>query len=255
MITLSGNQDMPCFSPDGSKLAFFSDHTGNGDIYIYDLKAKELIRITNSDDYEAEPAWSPDGSRIAYFALKGGKGNIWLFDFRTGRHSQITDGKWDEYPTWSPDGTCIAYFSRLGDGVAIVKKNLITGQTEVLYKSKKGLLFAPSWSPDGKSILFCYNEEGNFDIWKLDLNSGNATRLTKSPYDELFPCWSPNGEFIAFNSNSSGTTQIWMGRPGGRYRQLTYHNFPCFKPTWTDGKIAFTVEGKDRDIGYTEVGE
>ena len=51
----------PLYSPDGTKLAFLSTRTGNGDIYVMTLATGALQRITFDDVAEQLDAWSRDG--------------------------------------------------------------------------------------------------------------------------------------------------------------------------------------------------
>jgi TolB protein len=48
--------------------------------------------------------------------------------------------------------------------------------------------FSPSWSPDGNWIAFASYREGSTDIYMMDRNGGNITRLTKTGGDH--PSWS-----------------------------------------------------------------
>jgi Tol biopolymer transport system component len=67
------------------------------------------------------------------------------------------------------------------------------------------LAFLPDWSPDGKQILFvdssCDACPPAQDIWVIDADGGNLTRLTDTPTEiEFRPGWSPDGRKITFSS-------------------------------------------------------
>jgi Tol biopolymer transport system component len=89
---------------------------------------------------------------------------------------------------------------------------------------------------------------GNCDIWVMDADGSNATKLTPTPDDiETWPAWSPDGTQIAFTTDASDAFQdIWvMDADGGNPTQLTTTNgiFDAF-PEWSpDGtQIAFTSD-------------
>jgi len=109
-------------------------------------------------------------------------------------------------PVWSPDGSQIAITQNGKDSwpeiyVMDVSPEGATGRPRAL--QHKGLLEAeaPSWSPDGTEIAFL----AAGDIYKIDVNSLEKTRLTSSPETEDAPTWSPEGEQIAFVREDSDT--------------------------------------------------
>jgi dipeptidyl aminopeptidase/acylaminoacyl peptidase len=53
-------------------------------------------------------------------------------------------------------------------------------------------------SPDENRIVFTMEEEGNDDLWLLDLRRGTRTRITFFPEAELDASWSPDGKSLVF---------------------------------------------------------
>jgi Tol biopolymer transport system component/Ca2+-binding RTX toxin-like protein len=56
----------PVFSPDGTKLAFVSDRSGNLDIWTMNVDGSGLVRLTTSSENENEPAWNHAGTKLAF---------------------------------------------------------------------------------------------------------------------------------------------------------------------------------------------
>jgi hypothetical protein len=78
------------------------------------------------------------------------------------------------------------------------------------------------WSPDGTRLAFSATAEGNTDIYVMDADRKNLTRLTTEPEEDSEPAWSPDGGTIAFTSLRGGSPQIWaMNSDGTGVRQLT----------------------------------
>ncbi len=68
---------------------------------------------------------------------------------------------------------------------------------------------SPCWSPDGQKIAFAAEKDGNWDIFYMNTDGTDITRLTAHPAEDVYPSWSPDGTMIAFNSERSGSSQIW----------------------------------------------
>jgi TolB protein len=83
---------------------------------------------------------------------------------------------------------------------------------------------APAVSPQGDRIAIMSTgreSSGNWEIWTIDRNGGNATRLTNNPAADGLPTWSPDGRSIAFVSNREGVWAIWaMNSDGSNQRKL-----------------------------------
>src|SRR5687768_5865973 len=67
LVAHEGTESRPIYSPDGTRLAFISDRTGGGDIYVLSLRTGELRRITFDDALDRLDGWSRDG-RWVYFS-------------------------------------------------------------------------------------------------------------------------------------------------------------------------------------------
>jgi len=59
-------------------------------------------------------------------------------------------------------------------------------------------------SPDGRRLAVSVVEEGNWDIWILDLERGTSSRVTSDPETDNRPVWSHDGEHVVFRSRREG---------------------------------------------------
>ncbi|MDO4948596.1 MAG: S41 family peptidase [Bacteroidales bacterium] len=92
-------------------------------------------------------------------------------------------------------------------------------------------------SPNGREIAFCYKG----DIYKVNVEGGNAVRLTTQDSYESFPVWSPDGKTIAFASDRTGSQDLFvMPAEGGAAQRITFHS--ATETPWTfspDGKWVY----------------
>src|SRR5579862_4985260 len=58
LVSHAADESRPLYSPDGSKLAFVSTRTGNGDIYVLTFATGELKRLTFDDGLDQLDGWS-----------------------------------------------------------------------------------------------------------------------------------------------------------------------------------------------------
>jgi Tol biopolymer transport system component len=107
-------------------------------------------------------------------------------------------------------------------------------------------------TPSKGKIVFMSEIEENMDIWVIDANGNNLTRLTTHTKDDRYPALSPDGRKIAFMSKRTGFNDIWiMNHDGSNKIQITadpagYDWYPAWSP---DGKkIAFSRRRGNWDI-------
>ena len=107
------------------------------------------------------------------------------------------------------------------------------------------MLVASLWlvtSPLQGKIVFYSHRDGNTEIYTMDSDGSNPTRLTFNETSDSSPVWSPNGQQIAFHSKRDGNWEIYvMEADGSNQQNLTRHPASDGVPSWSpDGnQIAF----------------
>jgi TolB protein len=79
----------------------------------------------------------------------------------------------------------------------VVSPSVLMGQTY----SPQSLHSGPSWAPNGHLIAFSAAYTGTYDIYTIDIFSGERTQISDHPANDLYPTWAPNGRQIAFYSD------------------------------------------------------
>lgn len=118
---------------------------------------------------------------------------------------------------------------------------------QISAQEKSYFLSSPSLSPDGKTAYFSYDG----DIWKVDSNGGNASRITALDGEEINPHISPDGKWLAFSSNQYGNYDVYvMPAEGGTIKQLTFHTGKDEIESWGwDSKTLYFTSGRSNNFG------
>jgi Tol biopolymer transport system component len=218
---------MPTFSPDGQKIAFCSDRSGNWDIYVKSIAGGQPVQITNEPGHEVHPSWSPDSRQLAFCSLssQSGQWEIVVVDVDNPSNRRfIGTGL---FPQFSPDGDKILFQRARYRGTrwfSVWTVDYIDGEgkrpTEIA-ASTNAAVINPAWSPDGKRIVFStiinptVDSRGRpnaADLWMINLDGSGRTRLTSDGYLNAQPLWGADGR-IYFVSDRSGADNIWSLTP------------------------------------------
>ena len=168
-------------------------------------------------------------------------------------------------PAWSPDGRRLAYVSFEGSQSSIYIQTLRTG-TRDRVSARAGINGAPVFSPDGRRLaLTLSQDQGNIDIYMLDLATQVLTRLTQHRAIDTEATWSSDGESILFTSDRAGGPQVYRvpARVGARAQRVTfegdYNARPRISPEGDRLAVVHRVQGNyrialvDPDTGLTQV--
>ncbi len=106
-------------------------------------------------------------------------------------------------------------------------------------------------------LAFASIRDGNSEIYLINGDGTNVTRLTNNPADDFYASWSPDGSQLAFTSNRDGDCEIYiMNEDGNGVRQLTYNEAYDCCPDWSPSgdKIAFNSNFPDGDQDIYVIG-
>ncbi len=187
-----GDDNWPTWSPDGKKIAFMSDRSGNWDIWIINVDGSGLTQVTHHPGEDEFPDWSPDGKKIAFTSKRGGNRDIWVMNVDGSNPVNLTNmpGR-DRYPMWSPDGKMIAFNTKRDGNQEIYVMNADGSNQRNVTNAPDSTEGLADWSPDGKRLVLYSNKPGNKDIFILDLATGHWTNVHSHPASDEFCTWSP----------------------------------------------------------------
>ncbi len=236
---------MPRWSPDGSRLAFTSDRDKGRTLWVMDMAGGEPRRITETDGWVSDFAWSPDGRRIAY-----------AYHPMNEREKLERDEKSDELKKRPAFKHITRLFHKLdgagywnGEYTHIWIINADGGKPKQLTRGDYDDA-EPRFSPDGRLVSFVSNrvdnpdlDKHNNDIYTVRASGGAIRRITQMEGGAAGHSWSPDGKTIAYIGNPSrrGNSYKYLDRvwlvpaSGGKPRELTTDiDNECFNVTLGD---------------------
>ncbi|MCA1607566.1 MAG: DUF5050 domain-containing protein, partial [Acidobacteria bacterium] len=221
----------PKWSPDGTRIVFQSGRDGNYQIYVMNADGSNQTRLTNNPGHDTSPEWSPDGTRIVFQRRHDDSNTeIYVMNADGTNQTRLTNNSGHaDSPRWSPDGTKIAFDRSINLARNIYVMNADgSNQTQL---TNSGYDYFPRWSPDSSRITFtstrdepspstCNNCNG--EIYVMNADGSNQTRLTNNPSFDASPEWSPDGTRIVFKSLRDNNINIYvMNADGTSQTRLT----------------------------------
>ncbi len=168
-------------SPQGDKIVFTSDRSGDLELYICDIDGSNVHQVTNQLGYDGGAFFSPDGKQLV---------------FRSSRPQTPEEIK--EYKDLLKEGlvapTEMEIYVCNVDG-----SNL----RQVTHLGKAN--WAPFFAPDGKRIIFSSNHAGKrgfeFNLYMINVDGTGLERITYDHVFDAFPMFSYDGKKLIFSSN------------------------------------------------------
>jgi TolB protein len=221
----------------------------SSEIYLADRTGKNLRRVTNNLVGSRWPALSPDGTQVAFSRKHAGGWSVYVMKVGGGSLFDVTAAAGHRlglsgYVDWSPDGTKLAFSQEFPDGVNILVYDFEQKTTlEVTHNTSANM--RPRWSPDGTKIAFwCSPPDGSVDIYTVNADGSDVTRLTSQDGWEIEPDWSPDGRRLAYTAYPGGKADIFvMNADGSSPTDVT--NDPDaddYQPSWSSTGIAFSSD-------------
>lgn len=152
-------------------------------------------------------------------------------------------------PRFSPTGDRVLYTSYESGFPQIMMLDVGTVTRRQLPVPAESMSFAPRFSPDGRSVVYSVSTGANTDLYRMDIASGQAVRLTNTPAIETAPSFSPDGSQIVFESDRSGNQQLYiMPAGGGDAKRISFGQGRYGTPVWSPrgDLIAFTKQANGR---------
>ena len=231
IVAGAGHHFSPRWSPDGTRLAYFSTAEGSSQLYVRWMATGEAARLTGLPNNPNSLEWSPDGRSIAYDMIVPDEAP------KLGAAPAKPEGA-----QWAAPLEIIDKVNYRADGLGYIKP----GYSHIFAISSTGgaprqLTFGAfnhngpvSFTPDGRTILFSGNRNADWErdpvdaeIYAVDLAGGAVRAMTTRNGPDTIPMVSPDGRRVAFlgfddNGGAFNNFHLYvMDIDGGAPRMLT----------------------------------
>lgn len=185
----------PAVSPDGQRVAFYSDAEGRYNIYAVGIGATmaglaNVVKLTDDPADEILPDWAPAGQRIVYSSNRTGTYQLYVKDLVSGQERQVTSDAGDHvYAHWAPSGSRVAYVNTSGNATWVV--DVDDGSAPRQLTPAGGGDGAADWSPDGQQLLFGTARAGlpYSQLYIVNADGTGLRRFSNTTEDLGAPSW------------------------------------------------------------------
>ncbi|HEX6914156.1 MAG TPA: hypothetical protein VF145_02875 [Chitinophagaceae bacterium] len=168
-------------SPDGKKMIYCSDKSGDLELYVMDLATGNEKQVTSKTGYDGGAWFSPDGTKIVWRASRP-KTAEEIRDYQELLAQGLVAPTNMEVWVADADGSNAKQITSLGQAN-----------------------WAPNFTPDSRRIIFCSNHEYKrgfpFNMYLTDINGNGLEKISRDKGFDAFPMFSPDGKKIVFSSN------------------------------------------------------
>jgi Tol biopolymer transport system component len=241
----------------------FAQKTGETDesteIFTIDVGGQNLQRLTDNNYWDLYPAWSPDGMRIAFLSKRDNDLDIYMMNTNgSDQHMFYDSGSHDADIDWAGDTIVFTsgfkIWSIKDDGTRLTQ---ITNPTNAGQWGQANLPigdYDPRLRSEGLKIVFERLEDpesshGNYNIFTINSDGAQETRLTNTNYSQGLASWSRSGDRIVYvvaAINNEGKYDMYMMEADGSdNHSITPEYFPsnflCYSPIFSkdDSEIYF----------------
>lgn len=197
----------PKFNWDGSKITFFRNKVGTGNVLCImdsDGSNKRYINDSNGNPIVGDsPFFTPDGATIVFVRIDPDKqeGAVYKVSVDGGNVTQLTNASdFDELPRVSPNGQyVICKYAPVKGGKSDVGRFSInqtpqTSSVTNLTNTGNDDEDSPMYSYEGDKITYMGTAGNNsMEIWVMNSDGTNKTRLTNNSEQDFDPTFSPAG--------------------------------------------------------------
>ena len=184
-VTSGIHERSPAWSPDGTRIAYFSDKSGEYQLFVQsqDGKGEPRALTVEGHGFYEDPVWAPDSQRISY---TDNSQSIYWVDLQTGKSKKVASQQTYTpaslvHHAWSPDSKWLAY--TVGTQPLVVSVSLYSVEQDKSFALTDGLaeVAEPVFDRSGKYLYFFGSTDAG-PLLDWFAQSGNDMRETRNVY-------------------------------------------------------------------------
>ncbi len=194
-------------SPDGSRLVYYSNRTGNYHLWLHELDDGRERSLTDGPADDLMPDWSPDGRELVFFSNRGKGVQAWTMKVEGGSPPRLlteqelrtpadyAEGITFGGPRWSPDGAVIGYIAPSDHGQTLWT---VRPDGSGLRASALRDVSRFDWFLDSRRVVYVrpMRVNGAPGLYVADLETGREQSLLEAACAEV--AVSPDGRAVAY---------------------------------------------------------
>jgi Tol biopolymer transport system component len=191
-------------SPDGRRVAFASNRSGDAEVWIADLDGSKAFQLTSMGaPATGTPRWSPDGESLTFNSNIDGHWDVYVVSASGGKPRRLTDHPAnDGVSSFSSDGRSI-YFNSNRTGVFEIWKVPTAGGEAVQVTHNTG--YVAFESPDGAYVYYTQTLAAPSPLWRVPVAGGTAEKVVDAVIWRNFTVLERG---IYYIDQESGTTRL-----------------------------------------------
>ena len=219
LTTYTGDNFGARVSPDGNEVVYYSNRSGNYDLWLVDRSTGQHRQLTTDPANDRLSDWSADGEEIVFMSDRNGAVRLWVVQTETGVTRRLSDHElpWSNHsaegqggPRWAPDGSVIGYLApEEGNAIWLVDPDGTNRRPSLV---RGALSFG--WYRDGDRVIYtrrATDGSGLVELRAAHLETGEDVLLRAGSIAEV--AVSPDGSALTFiEAVSHFTMELYLMR-------------------------------------------
>ncbi len=224
------------WSPDGKRIAAFSDHDG---LKLFDTGGRlDRALVDGTSNIVGSADWSADSTQLVVSVKARGTSDpykIYVITIIGNTQALIRDpAPFDNtQAVWIRSTNQLVFVSAANGNKRIWLSDPRGTVNSDLSQQSNGDDDSPAVAPTGTRIAFVSRRDGNREVYVMERDGSHVANLSNNPGEDYNPVWSPDGKKIAFMSDRDGNQEVYvMNGDGSNQMNVSRHVAIDRNPAW-----------------------